>query len=164
MFRRALLKALSLEHGISHHPHNPHCDICIRAHLKQSRVHRSTPAEDDQLLATAGVGQRLSADHIIVVREANSDDQRAGAEGEIFAFTVRDRYSGMALVFPQRRKTKDESYKVLKFFQGPSGRYRPNIVVKSDCAGEITGVVSDLGWHPEPALENRFPHNAEPER
>ena len=114
-------EAVSPAHLASHFPHNPYCEICIRAHLKQSRVHKRTPPDDDQMSATTDVGQKLSADHIIIVREANSNDSRAGAEGESYAFSVRDRYSGIALIFPQNRKTMEENYKALKFFQGASG-------------------------------------------
>ena len=162
--RALLLEAQSPLHLVSHHPHNPYCETCILAHLKQSRMHRKTPAADDELPATTDTGQKLSADHIIVARDANPDDPKAAFTGETYAFSVRDRFSGMALVFPQTKKNKEETYKALKFFQGLSGRFRPDIMVKSDHASEITSAVAELGWHPDPSLENRFPHNAEHER
>ena len=44
------------------------------------------------------------------------------------------------------------------------GAHRPQILVKSDAASEITAAVRQLGWLPEPSLQNRFPHNAVLER
>ena len=38
------------------------------------------------------------------------------------------------------------------------------MLVKSDAAKELTKAVSDLGWHPEPSLENKWPHNERHER
>ena len=46
-----------------------------------------------------------------------------------------------------------------KFYAGVLGTRRPEILVKSDAAGEITGAVRDLGWHAEPSLANCWPHN-----
>ena len=121
--RALLLEAQSPQHLVSHHPHNPYCETCILAHLKQSRMHRKTPAADDELPATTDTGQKLSADHIIVARDANPNDPKAAFTGETYAFSVRDRFSGMALVFPQTKKNKEETYKALKFFQGLSDAF-----------------------------------------
>ena len=38
------------------------------------------------------------------------------------------------------------------------------MLVKSDAAIENTGVLDDLGWHREPSLENKWPHNTIHER
>ena len=159
-----MAEAKSPAHLVSHHPHNPYCETCILAHLRQSRFHRSTPASDDQLQAITEPGRCLSADTIIITRASDPGDPRASVAGETIAFSVRDRFSGMGLVFPQTSRRMNSNYHALKFYQGPSGRYRPDIVVKSDCAAEITGAVTELGWHPEPSLENRFPHSSEHER
>ena len=71
MSKRALrLEAQTPKHLASYFPHSPYCDTCMRANLIQSRFHRTTPAEDDQLPATTSPEQRLSADTIIITREA----------------------------------------------------------------------------------------------
>ena len=43
-------------------------------------------------------------------------------------------------------------------------RTRPDILVESDASQEITKVVEELGWHPEPSLANKWPHNTVHER
>jgi len=37
-------------------------------------------------------------------------------------------------------------------------------MVRSDAALEITSAVQELGWHPEPSLAKKWPHNAVHER
>ena len=76
----------------------------------------------------------LSADTIVIARSSEATVPNASYAGNTYAFTVRDSYSGLAYVDPQPRRTKDSNYNALKFFQGPSWRTRPNIVVKSDAA------------------------------
>ena len=46
----------------------------------------------------------------------------------------------------------------LKHYAGIAAK-DPDVVVKSDAAGDITQAVVDLGWHPQPSLANRWPHN-----
>ena len=65
-------------------------------------------------LGCSAPGQRLSADTIIVTRDANPNDARAANTGETYAFSVRDRFSGKALVFPQTKKSASNNYKALK--------------------------------------------------
>ena len=80
-------------------------------------------------------------------------------------FSIRDEFSGCGLMCPRTSRSKDMNYSDLKHFTGPAiQRSRPEIVVKSDAAGEIVGAVRDLGWHPEPSLANKWPHNAVHER
>ena len=115
MSKRALrLEAQTPKHLASYFPHSPYCDTCMRANLIQSRFHRTTPAEDDQLPATTSPEQRLSADTIIITREANLEDPKAATTGETYASSVRDRFSGMALIFPQPTRTAVDNYKALK--------------------------------------------------
>ena len=64
-----------------------------------------------------------------------------------------------------KRHTSDKFYAALKFFVGPAAaRTSPNIIVKSDAAGEIANAVDELGWHKEASLECRWPHNTAHER
>ena len=66
---------------------------------------------------------------------------------------------------PKTSRTKDKCYGDLKAFTGPSIQKKsPNVVVKSDAAPEIIGAVQDLGWHSEPSLANKWPHNTQHER
>ena len=163
MSRRALiLEAQSPEHLMAHFPHNPFCEICVRAHMRQRRAARTTPAQDDQLSAVKEPRKVLGADTMIVAKSA-TDGTRTSASGSSVSFTIRDQYSGMGLGFPQTARTKNDNYKHLKFFVGLAG-HRPDVMVKSDAAKEITSAVEELGWHPEPSLQNKWPHNATHER
>ena len=76
------------------------------------------------------------------------------------SFTIRDEFSGCGLACPRKTRTTESNYKDLKRSVGPKGPSQPHILVKSDAAKEITKAVEELGWFAEPALQNRFPHNA----
>ena len=68
----------------------------------------------------------------------------------------------MPYCWPQKQKDADACAVCLKFFVGAVNC--PDIIVKSDCDGAIILAVKNLGWHPEPGLPNKFPHNAHLER
>ena len=159
MSRRALiLEAESLQHKRDHYPHNPFCEICIKAHMKQKSVNRLKEREDDQLPAVKAPLERLSADSMIVQKS------REGKHENYVSFTIRDEFSGVGIGCPRVTRSKDSNYNDLKHFVGKSSVERPQLLVKSDAALEITGAVKELGWLPEPSLQNRFPHNAVHER
>ena len=132
--------------------------------MRQKRVHKTTAAPDDGLPPVGGVGQQLSADTIVIARASGDAALHASADGCTYAFTIRDSFSGLAAAVPQRHRTLNNNYAALKHFQGAYSLKKPDIVVKSDAAAEITGAVRDLGWHSEPALPGRWPHNAAHER
>ena len=163
MSREALLtEAASPEHLMSHYPHNPLCDVCIRAHMRQRRFARKTERDDDELPPVKEPRKLLGADHIIISKSA-VDSDRVSASGNIVAFTIRDQFSGIAVAYPMRTRSKDDNYRHLKTFVGTAG-HRPDVMVRSDAASEITLAVEDLGWFSEPSLENKWPHNAVHER
>ena len=143
--RQLILEASSPKHLLSHYPHNPYCDVCIRAHMKQRRVHRTTAPSDDGLPCVSGHGEQLSADTIVIARASGDGVAQAAADGSTYAFTIRDSFSGMAMAITQRNRTMDSNYAALTYFQGASSSRKPDIVVKSDAAPEITGAVKELG-------------------
>ncbi len=69
----------------------------------------------------------------------------------------------MALAVPEPGRSMDRMHDNFKFF-AVLVMQSPEVIVKSDAAGEITGAVKQLGWHTEASLENRWPHNATLER
>ena len=114
---------------------------------------------DDELPPLTGKLQRLSADHMYMQRSSD------GGETEHVGFGVRDEYSGMGLMTPRNKRSKDSNYRDLKFYTGPYlQRTRRDILVKSDAAQEIEKAVEELGWHPELSLGNRWSHNTVHER
>ena len=131
--------------------------------MKHQRYARTTPAKDDQLPAITKINQCLSCDAIIVAKD-HSNTKRLGADGSAVGLTIMDQHSGCGLGFPTASATLDRYYYYLKFFVGPSWKSSPQIMVKSDADKAITGAVQQLGWHPEPSLANRFPHNPRHER
>ena len=158
-----LAEAKSKLHSICHYPHNPFCDVCNIAHMKSARVHRQPDsAADDELPPAKAFGHQLSTDTLIVSKSAGG--AKASAAGEVCCHTIRDSFSGMRLAYPQARRTKDSNYNNLKHFAGLRLQRDPNVLVKSDAAGELVEAVKELGWHAEPSLENRWPHNAVHER
>ena len=120
-------------------------------------MHQTTPAEDDQLPPLCNLKQRLCADSIIVARVA-TDEHRTSASDHTNVFIMMDQYTGFPFATALTKRTREAHKRILKFFVGPGDS--PDIMVKSDAAGEITSAVAELNWHPEPSLENRWPHNA----
>jgi len=118
MSRKALLEeAASIEHRMAHYPHNPLCNVCRTAHMRQRRVARRTDADDDLLSPVTAPRKLLGADHLIVGKSGN-DCTRVSTSGNNTCFIVRDQYSGMGLAFPQKGRNQDSNYRYLKFFVG----------------------------------------------
>ena len=69
MSKEALLaEAKSPEHLLNHHPHNPLCEICCEANMRQKRYHRTTEKDDDQLAGVSEARTQLSSDFIVIAR------------------------------------------------------------------------------------------------
>ena len=47
--RQLILEAASAKHQRSHYPHNPFCEICCRAHMRQHSMHCKRERGDDEL-------------------------------------------------------------------------------------------------------------------
>ena len=130
--------------------------------MRQRRFARRTDHDFDLLSPVTAPRKLLGADHLIVGKSGN-DCTRVSTSGNNTSFIVRDQYSGMGLASPQKGRNQDSNYRYLKFFVGVAG-HRPDVMVRSDTALEITSAVQELGWHPEPSLANKWPHNAVHER
>ena len=164
MSKRALIaEAKSIHHQTCHFPHNPFCEICIEANMRQMRFARASLRTDDGLKPFYGFLEVLSADSILVSIKGD-DVKRISASSNSVIHTVRDAFSGMALALQSNTKTSDVFYRFFKHFGGRLGSTNPNILVKSDVAGEIIKAVESLGWLSETSLANRWPHNAVHER
>ena len=110
MSRKALmLEATSKNHLIAHHFHNPFCNICIRAHMKQRRYAKKTEAEGDGLTNVTEPLKQLGTDTMIIAKAAN-DERRSSASNNISIHTIRDEYSGMSYAVPQQTRSVDENY------------------------------------------------------
>ena len=57
-------EAASERHNRSHVPHNPHCEVRVRAHMRQHSTSKKKERDDDEVLAITGPFWRLSADHM----------------------------------------------------------------------------------------------------
>ena len=77
--------------------------------------------------------------------------------------TIRDSYSGLGYATPTSDRSAETFQPIFKFVAGPAVR-NPSVIVKSDSEAGIIAVVEWLGWHPEPSLANRWPHNTVHER
>ena len=158
MGRKALLlEAATKQYQIAHFPHNPFCDACKRTRMKQRRYAKHTEAEDDGLTNVSEPLKRLGTDTMIIAKAA-TDDNISSASHNRCIHTIRDEYSGMSYAVPQQTRSADEHFNNLKFFAGVV-KHRPEVLVKSDAAKELTGPIRQLGWHPEWCLEKRWPHN-----
>ena len=130
--------------------------------MKQRRYAKTTDADDNGMLQVTEPLKQLGTDTMIISK-SSTDEKRASPSHNISVHTIRDEYSGMSYAVPQQTRSSDENYSNLKFFAGVL-KHRPEVLVKSDAAKELTGPIRQLGWHPEPSLENRWPHNTRHER
>ena len=131
--------------------------------MRQRRYAKRTRVVDDGLPNTTKPLQQLSTD-VIIVSKSGHDDIKTAASGDTVVHTIRDAYSGMPLAAALSSRVMSECYDNFKFFAGIANSRNPDILVKSDAAKELTGAVDELGWHREPSLENRWPHNTIHER
>jgi hypothetical protein len=131
--------------------------------MRQRRYAKTGELEDDQLPRLTAPLQELGTDVLIISKSAKVGD-RGSQSGNIVIHTTRDHYSGMPYAVPLKNRSEDECYQNLKDFAGAAGARRPNLIVKSDAAGEITNAIVKLGWISDPSLENRWPHNTKHER
>ena len=96
MGRLALIaEAATKQHQIAHHPHNPFCDVCKRAHMKQRRYAKMTEHEDDGRANVSEPLKQLGTDTMIIAKSAN-DASKASASQNICVHTIRDEFSGMS--------------------------------------------------------------------
>ena len=65
-----IAEAQSPRHRASHYPHNPFCEICCQAHMRQQTFKRSGERRDDGLPAVTAKNQHLSFDILVARRTA----------------------------------------------------------------------------------------------
>ena len=157
-----IAEAGTMKHKMSHFPHNPFCEVCVRAHLRQRRYARRSEPSDSGLQPPTKPWQQLSSDDIIIAKSAD-DSTRISASGHTVVHCILDTYSGCGIGVPCKHKLADVHYKNFRMFAGPHVR-DPTVVVRSDAAKDLTTAIEAIGWLSEPSLENKWPHNANHER
>ena len=130
-------EAVSPQHLMSHFPHNPYCEVCIEAHMKQRRFARTSERDDDMLGKVCEPCQRLSTDTIIVARSVGAPTKQASDRGHTTIHTIRDAWSGMFHAVPLKPSSPDyptwmKNRDNFQFFTKP-GDY-PDVMVKTDNA------------------------------
>ena len=162
---RAALKAeaQTVKHKLCHYPHNPYCEVCVRAHMTQQRFARSSNRDDDQLPAFSEALRMIATDHIIVAK-SKADARRISASGSTCVHTVRDEYSGLCHVVPQRERTAEANERNLRFFIAPVDPVERTVLCRTDCDAALVNAIEATGMTPNPSLENRWPHNVRLER
>ena len=130
--------------------------------MRQRRFARRSQPDDDGIPPVKEPLKQLSSDTIIIAG-SKTDKARVSASGCTTIHTIRDSFSGFCMAVPQHSHDKDSNYLNFKYFGGLAIR-DPTVIVRSDAAKDLTLAVSDLGWHPEASLENRWPHNHQHER
>ena len=73
-----IAEAQSFRHKASHYPHNPFCETCMRAHMRQQSFKRTGERRDDGLAALTAKNQQLSSDLIIAQRSVGKAPKRGG--------------------------------------------------------------------------------------
>ena len=159
--RRLKREAQTLEHMLLHEKKNPFCAHCCRGRMLKKYGHRTKdePSEVDRPYERATeFGQIVEADNIFPAHES------IGIDGEKTALLVRDRFSGVCLVYPQMDRSEDSNYTSLKHFAGNRLSGVTSVVFKSDAAEELTAAASRLCWTTVPSIPRTWPHNSSVER
>ena len=158
---RLAREARSLDHMMLHHRKNPMCEHCQRGRMLKRYFHRvrGDPEEEDvPYTRPTEFGAVIEADNIFPQVESR------GMGGEQTALLVRDRFSGVTLVYPQTERTVDSNYQALKHFSGYRLSGKSDVVFHSDSAQELTKAASLMCWVPDPSGPNAWPHNSHLER
>lgn len=74
-----------------------------------------------------------------------------GMGGEQTALMVRDRFSGVSLVYPQTERSIESNHQALKHFGGHKLNGKTEVVFHSDTAQELTKAADLMCWVPDPA-------------
>ena len=154
-------EACSLEHMMLHDRKNPFCEHCCRGRMLRRYCHRHRAAPDDADVPYERAdefGRIIEADNIFPSAESR------GMNGEQCALVVRDRFSGVSLVYPQTSRDEDSNYESLKHFAGHALSGKTDTVFCSDTAQELTNAASRLCWVMDPSAPNYWPHNSFLER
>ena len=93
----------------------------------------------------------MSTDTFIIARSSH-DPAKVAYGGKYCAQTVRDGLSGVFLTYPLKQKTTDRLKEVLLHFTPK--RLGDTTVCKGDNANEALRALRELGWLPDPSLEN----------
>ena len=158
---RLAREARSLDHMMLHRRKNPMCEHCQRGRMLKRYFHRvRDEPEEDELPYTRPTkfGDVIEADHVF----PNMESQ--GMSGEQTALLVRDRFSGVSLVYPQNERSVDANYTSLKHFGGYRLSGKTDVVFHSDNAQELTKAADQMCWVPDPSGPNSWPHNSHVER
>ena len=151
----------SLEHLTLHDRKNPFCEFCQRGHMlkRYCKRIRAEDEDDEKLIHRAtAFGDIIEADHMFPSQDAR------GLSEEQSALVVRDRYSGLVIVYPQSERTLDANHESLRHFAGKRLTGKKGVVFISDHARELTGAANKLGWISDPSVPGFWPHNANCER
>ena len=158
---RLAREARSLDHMMLHHKKNPACEHCQRGRMLKRYFHRvrNDPEESElPYVRPTKFGDVIEADHVFPSIESQ------GLSGEQAALLVRDRFSGVSLVYPQTERTVDSNYQALKHFGGYNLSGNTGVVFHSDTAQELTKAADMMCWVPDPSGPNAWPHNSHVER
>ncbi len=110
MGRKALLlEAKSAKHLAAHTPHNPLCEFCVRAHMRQRQYAKKREPEDTQLENVTEPLKQLGTDTMILAKSSTHDSRTSDSQNSC-AHTIRDEWSGMALAIPQQSRNADANY------------------------------------------------------
>ena len=158
---RLKAEATTLEHMTLHSSKNPFCEHCRRGRMLKRYAHRLRNEPEDEEVPyqrAEKFGDIIEADNIFPTVESR------GLSGEQSALVVRDRYSGVSLVYPQMNRDEDSNYDSLKHFAGRTLSGKTDTVFCSDTAPELTKAATRLCWVPDPSAPNYWPHNTYVER
>jgi len=123
-------------HNVSHYPHNPYCEVCKLAHMRQRSYAHKKEREDDEQPRLTGPLQELGVNCLIVsspsslmnmVNEGYND--RVSSSGNIACFTIRDHWSRPGYAHASSRRDRDTMYDGMTVCVGPDVEGTPNLIV-----------------------------------
>ena len=145
-------EAMSRDHLLTHTPHNPYCESCVRAKMTRRPARRI--AKDKEKLPTK-FGELANADYIVAQSE-----ESMGLTGERDALVIVDRGTNYMDCFPLQSRNHGDAYGALQEFFGehlPSRMYTDN-------APELIRACKDLRIKHDKSTPHRHQSNGYCER
>ena len=104
--RELLKEAATPLHQASHYPHNPMCETCKLAHMRQQSYAHKKDRVDDGLPPLTEPLQQLGVD-VLIISKSGTDETRISSSDCIVLMTIRDQYSGQGFTIALPNRTQD---------------------------------------------------------
>ena len=146
-------EAKSLQHLLTHRPHNPYCDACNRGKMRDKKLFKG--AFEARREPTAWL-DLVTADHLV-----SRDGKMQGLTGDRDAIVIKDLYTGIKNVIPVENKSQHSATKGLRYFVGDPTKVKR---CYTDGSPELEAALEELSVLHEQSRPGKPQNNSKIER